>query len=121
MTTSKAGGGKSGSFILAHCDACGKEYKKTREWQHFCSTKCRRDSWKADKLNVRRLMDHESRLRVIEEKLAHLGLPIHPPFKSVTASGHGKALDGSVAVGSPRNAHAQDAGEGVRVNSSKGA
>jgi len=128
MTTSKAGGGKGRSFILAHCDACGKEYEKTREWQHFCSTKCRRDSWKVDKLNARRLMEFDRRLSRIE---AHLGLSIHTPLLSEPSPSKtpgvapGTTRRGFVpgdrgAVGSPRQARAQSDGEVACANQEKG-
>jgi hypothetical protein len=25
------------------CDECGKDFRRTRAWQHFCSPKCRND------------------------------------------------------------------------------
>ncbi len=61
-----------------------------------------------------------ARLSALEALHPELGLPIHPPFKSSPQSlSLGNDLDGE--VGSPRKAHAQDAGEGVRVNSREGA
>lgn len=57
------------SGLMAFCGACGRQFVKTREWQVFCSMKCRRDSWKADKLNARRIIQLEARLDRIEKQI----------------------------------------------------
>lgn len=56
---------------LAFCGACGAEFVKTRDWQSFCSDKCRKESWKAHKFNARRIILIEARLDRIEK---HLGI-----------------------------------------------
>lgn len=51
----------------AFCGACGAEFTKTRDWQSFCSDKCRKDSWKTGKINVRRIVQLEARLERLEK------------------------------------------------------
>lgn len=36
---------------MCQCIECGKEIKKSRKWQRFCSQKCRYKNW--DKENPR--------------------------------------------------------------------
>lgn len=66
MSKREAKGGENRS---AFCGACGAKFDKSRDWQVFCSDTCRKDSWKANKFNARRIIQIEVRLSRIESQL----------------------------------------------------
>ena len=62
---------KGQNLTSAPCAACGAEFNKKRDWHIFCSDTCRKDSWKTNKMNTRRIIQLEARLERIEH---HLGI-----------------------------------------------
>jgi len=66
MTKDGPQGSESRSCL---CGACGAKFAKTREWQVFCSDKCRKESWKTNKMHTRRILQIEVRLARIEAKM----------------------------------------------------
>ena len=69
MTKNKKEAGRTKSAL---CAACGTAFEKSRDWQIFCSDKCRKDSWKTDKLNARRIIQLEIRQDQVEVRLARI-------------------------------------------------
>ena len=51
------------------CPNCGRKFAKSRMWQVFCSTACRKAAWLKKNANAAVLADHEARLRAIEARL----------------------------------------------------
>ena len=51
------------------CPECGRAFKRSRRWQKFCSTACRKASWTKKQGQTAVLADHEDRIRTIEQKL----------------------------------------------------
>ena len=52
------------------CRNCPKMFTPTRDWQIFCSAKCRLQYWRADKAEIRHIKDtlseHDKRIKKLE-------------------------------------------------------
>jgi len=61
----------SGTFNVSPpiCAYCGQIMRKKREWQRFCSTDCRKESWKAGRIAPAQIRSMLRRLDRIERAL----------------------------------------------------
>jgi hypothetical protein len=67
-------------------EGCAKEYQPRREWQKFCSTKCRMEHANGRRATALKLLGQAERAPVALEVVAGVAMHSAPAFAAVGAS-----------------------------------